>query len=192
MSKSTKIIAGAGVAALAIAAIPAVGSFANDPTTDIDYKVTIEPTLTLKVNDVDVTDASYVAPTDQAYTLLNGAAGDSSKSVKFTAITNNVTGYTLNALDADAALVGQGNISSKSIAYGTPAAGDTSAWNLSVSGTALGEAALRAGTAVVATQATATATEGVDTTVVYNASVSKAQEAGTYKGTVTYTLSANA
>ena len=180
MSKSTKIIAGAGVAALAIAAIPAIANAAT--TQNVEYQVVISETLSLTVDDADL-----------SYTLTNGGTAGTGESSTFTAITNHSSGYQIVATDADTDLA---NSTSDTIAYGTPSQG-TSAWNLTTNGTNLGEALgvlaeadLEGAGALVHKQATPTSTSGVTTTVSYSASASASQAAGTYTDTVLYTVSA--
>ena len=180
MSK-TKIIAGAGVAALAIAAIPAAFSFAAT-TQDVEYEVVISETLELAVDDADL-----------SYTLTNGGAAGTGQASVFTATTNHSSGYQIVATDADTDLT---NATSDTIAYGTPAQG-TSAWNLTTNGSnldvalgVLAEADLEGDGALVHKQNTPTSTTGVETAVSYSASAASNQAAGTYTDTVRYTVSA--
>lgn len=191
MSKSTKIIAGAGVAALAIAAIPAVGSFAVDPSytnNAVTYTATINETLSL---------ASSTA-TPSAEVLTNGGAIVSDSTHTLTAITNHTSGYTVSAVSTNAAAALSSP--SDSIAYGTPAVG-TSAWNLglttsesdvTITNAILGTAAWD-GTSTSAFEAgTPTTTTGDVVTVTMNASADSDQAAGTYTDVVTYTIAAKA
>ena len=202
MSKSTKIIAGAGVAALALAAIPAVASFAVDPTytnNEVTYTATINETLSLA--------SSTAAPS--AEVLTNGGAVVSTATHTLTAITNHTSGYTVSAsaakggaatslTDAEESALANAN---DGIAYGTPAVG-TSAWNLglatsesdvTIANSGILGTASWDGTSTTAFEAsTPTATTGDLVTVTMNASADSDQAAGTYTNTVTYTIAAKA
>ena len=194
MSKST-IIAGAGVAALAIAAIPAVGSFAVEPTytdNEVTYTATIEETLSLA--------SSTAAPS--AEVLTNGGNVVSTATHTLTAITNHSTGYTVSAVyesTTDASLVGT-TVATDKIAYGTPASG-TSAWNLglttsesdvTIANAVLGTASWNGASTTAFSATTPTTTTGDIVTVTMSASADSDQAAGTYDGEVTYTIAARA
>lgn len=209
MSKSTKIIAGVSLGALALAAIPAASSFAaiTDKTAEVTYKVAIDESMEWKINDAEVTDGKYTVLDDAK--LANGAANAAIGTTKFSVVTNNGKGFILSAIDkGDSTALNGAKDTSAAINYSTTAistatSGVTaSSWNLTTNGksitngtaTDLGILDLKAagtqdGAATVASNNKAT--DGQDATVTFAAAMGPAQEADTYTNTVVYTLHAN-
>lgn len=188
MSKTTKIIAGLGVAALAVAVVPAAVTYAdctNNTTTHectATYSVSVNETLTL----------AYTAGTGNAASVANGAYKDDLDGGTLTATTNYVGGYTIKVKSstASSALTGTNG----TIPAGTSLAGSASNWALKASGT---DAVATSWFAVVgsgseatlvAQSSSPTSTSGTATTITYGVSVASNQPAGSYSNTVTYTM----
>lgn len=181
MLQKTKIIAGVGVAALAVAIVPAAASYAADTSQNATYSVTISETLSL----------GYTAATNTA-TVANGSYNTEITGGTLTAITNYSGGYTLTVKDADTnnALTG----TSGSISAGTTLDGSVSNWALKASGTNAVATdwfavPVSTGTAVTVAQSSApTSATGTTTTITYGVGVASNQAAGTYSDTVVYTI----
>ena len=180
MTKSTKVLAIAGLVAGvgAVAALPAAGHASESATTDIT--ATINETL------------SITATSAVSGTLTNGGAvtelkdtGSASGNVNVK--TNHQNGYTLSAkgtgtADNKTSLI---NANSATIAYGNPAV-NASAWGMFVN-TSETPFALTAADQEIDRQSTPTTTDGRNTATVYKASAASNQAAGTYTGQVTFT-----
>ena len=190
MKKS--LIAGAGVAALAMAAVPFAGVFAVDDTEVVDtITVTINATCSF-----DNGQSSSAADTAYTATVANGAeaAFNASGAHKFNVTCNNNDGYEVTATPTN--LVGE-TVSTNNIPYTTSysASGTAGMWSAAVtssdvtgSGLTSPVPAIDAQSHVIITEAGPT--DGSSFTVTYSAYVGTETPADTYEGTMTYGLSA--
>ncbi len=186
-----KSIIAAGAASIALAAMPIMGVFAEDDTSSTDtIQVTVSPSCTFSQGGGD---ATYSATGTNASGVVN-PANNSSNVHTFTVFCNNNTGYkvsaTATALNTNPAI-------SANFAYAAtlPSSGTTGAWHATVAteDTGLTAAQLTAGDTAtdIITKAGASDADGEDFTVTYSAYIGTATPAGTYSGTIAYTLAAN-
>ena len=177
-------IAGASVA---LAAMPVVSTFAATGTTVTDtVQVTIDPACTI---------TSTQAANTYSETMTNGQLKSDFGSTTMSISCNDATGWHVTAVgsgaDATDKTAMNATGSGKDIATGTATSGATSNWAMKVTGgTATGFTTFSA----VPSSATDVAKSTVSTNqseivTTYQVFISATQEADTYTGQVTYTLS---
>ena len=201
MKKS--LIAGSGVAALAMAALPFAGVFAEDGTmTQTDtVVVTVDSACSLATSGSTLDPASTYAAT-----IANGAYNTAIAGSTFTITCNDVQGWKLNAIGAGTSEsgvaymdgTGTGITTSDDFNTGTTLDGTVSAWAFKLAagtGDHAGASIVSGYTdfSVVPTAATkvasGTTSAGTQTvTATYGVGISPTQNAGTYTGKVAYTL----
>ena len=195
MKKS--LIAGAGVAALAMAAVPFVGVFADDDRSATDT-ITVQVTSSCTF-DQGGTDGAYSATGDNGDGQVNPVNTSSSSVHNFTVFCNNNSGYTVTA-ETDA-LKAAGINDNFAYVTANPASGTTAGtWHAQVatsSGT-LQIAQLPAPeqgetttSGTIASLGSASATGGEAFSVTYSAYIGTATPAGTYTADIDYTLAPN-
>lgn len=174
------------VASVACAALPAVGVFATDITTMTDtINITISQTCTFDTASHSYTKSGAVANT--LYTL---------GTTTMTVTCNKYNGYTvqgvMNSLSANS---GSNTIGCKT--NSEAAAGDgkySAAVKVRTNGTQATDPTYLCGTtsskATIMSRTSNTASGGESTTIVYKVGTGANQAAGTYSGTVVYTLTA--
>ena len=163
----------AGAASLALAAMPVVGVFAENPADVVDtLTVTVNESCTFEHKSGD---GSYTHA--MAANALNAEFGTST----FTSACNNGKGYTIGAVFTSLAHTGNAG---EAIAYSatTPTAG-SGTWTASVNSSNI---AATEGT--IANTNTQDPAAGSTYTVLYKVSLHDDQAQGTYTGTATYTL----
>lgn len=181
-----KSIIAAGAASVALAAMPIVGVFADDVTSQVD---TLDVTITNTCTIASVTHAGTGAWTtntlakDVVAGELNNGIGTSTFNIKC----NNQTGWTVTA--AAQPLTGK-ITTTQNIPVGTPAV-NTPAWQYVSSTSDADVTAASTNTSPVASSAKTTGNDGKEFTMTYNVSTDTALSAQTYEGTITYTLAAN-
>ncbi len=162
-------------ASLALAALPMVGAFADNPPSVVDtITITVSETCTFTRT---TGESTYTAT--MAVNALNPSVGTST----FTAICNNASGFSVSATPT--ALSGTG----EAITYSatTPQAGDGT-WTATKSGQG-GNIAATGGVLMTANGPTAAA--GQAETVTYKVSTRNNQAKGDYTGRMTYALTQN-
>ena len=163
----------AGAASLALAAMPVVGVFADNPAPVVDdITITVSETCTLTR-----TTGTGIYTATMSTNALNASVGSST----FTAICNNATGFSVSATPT--ALTGDGEAINYSAT--TPTAG-TGTWTATKTEVAGNIAA--SGGVLMSTNATTT---GLTETVTYQVSTRADQAKGDYHGTMTYALTQN-
>ena len=158
----------AGVASVALAAMPLVGVFATDITTMTDtLTITIDPTCTFDA-------ASHAYTADMSANALNDSVGTTTMKVTC----NVYNGYYVTA--AFTSLAGNG---SNAITYSNvdPTAG-SGTWTAALSASNLSNGGR------VMQNTVNTPAAGDSETITYKVSTTDNQAAGTYSGTATYTL----
>lgn len=198
MKKS--LIAGAGVAALAVAAVPFAGVFAadgNDTTTDTVI-VTIESACSLTTTGTG----------EYSTTLTNGGVSNDLGPTSINIKCNDAGGWMVNAIGANTSTTASAGATDMApdaagktpIATGTTLNGTASNWAMKLTAgagdhaptivTGYDEYHAVPGTAntKVASGATTDQTNGSTFTTNYKVAVSPTQQTGTYTGKVTYTL----
>ncbi len=207
MSKSTKIIAGV-VAGLGMAALP-LGAFATDVTSVTDtVSVTINPTCTFTTTSYTTAgsgEQANTATSSYSATVANGATAsfNSDGAHQFTVVCNDNEGWKVTAGTPGNLTGGTGN--NHPITY-TAAALPSQAqaegvWNAVVSGDTIADTGIdnsgvlsggyiKTNGGIIATEAASTSTTGSTFTVTYGAYVGTNTAAGTYTGTIQYTLAA--
>ena len=195
-----KSIVAAGVSAVALAAMPAVGVFA-DTTSQVD-------TLSVQLQTTCTIDSATHAPgtASQATswsgntltaTAVAGAAYNNIGTTTFKVICNNAKGWNITTDGASVSLVGQ-TTTDESIPNGTVTA-NTDAWSFTPSQDGAGLTLGAANASPVATyglteaaaeskDSAATGNAGKTFVVTYGVSTSNAISAQTYEGSITYTL----
>ena len=185
MSKP-KLIIGASVTALAAIAFPAA-TFAVSGTTVTD-------TVQVTINSSCLITTTNLANTYSA-TMTNGQTKDDFGSTAMTINCNDAGGWHLTAVgsgaDATTKTAMNATGSGTDIATGTATSGATSHWALKVTGTgATGFTSVAAVPSSATDVANGTgAVGGGSLTTTYRVFVSATQQADTYTGQVTYTLS---
>ena len=189
MTKSNKVIAGLGVAAaLGMAVMPFAGAFALDPTSattddsaDVEVEIIIDSAIALSV------DAAKVS------TNMDTSDADETLSTAVTVSTNDVDGYTLTVIDADAtnALTATGVTGGTIAAYTSPVSAPTAGtagWGLKGGDVSQYTGVpVSTGTALtLKANGTAQAADEV-TNVTYGVATAANQPTGTYSDTITYT-----
>ena len=195
MKKS--LIAGAGVAALAVAAVPALGAFADVTDTvilTINSSCSVGQTQGSPVTGTGKTMEETSAVNSHLYTW--DADGSQGGTLKVTC--NDASGWNVKAVGSSngspvTSMAASG--SGTPIVTGTATSGATSNWMFKVAGTGT-VAGFQAWSAVpatatkVATGSTAVSEGAINTG--YQVWVSATQEADTYTGKVTYTVAPGA
>ncbi len=186
-----KSLIAAGAASVALAAMPVLGVFADDDTSVTDtIQVTVSPSCTFSQGG---TDDTYSATGTNASGVVAPVSGGSAVH-NFTVFCNNNTGYKVSAT---ATALNQSPSITANFAYVAtlPSTGTTGAWHATVATEATGVTAaqLPAGGAAtdIITKAGASDADGEDFTVTYSAYIGTETPAGTYSGTIEYTLAAN-
>ena len=183
MKKS--LVAGASVAALAMAAVPFAGAFAANVTDTIE--VTVASACSFTGGSAGV---SYEASGN------NGASvqpkNNNSNEHEFTVFCNNSKGYTVSAT---AHSLTQSGVTDTFAYAATLPSGTTGAWNAAISQAAGGSLTIEqlpsGGAATnIATLGAASAVGGETFTAAYTAYIGTQTAAGTYSGTIEYTLTA--
>jgi len=197
MKKS--LIAGAGVAALAMAAFPFALASAARPTESVVDHLTINLSETCSLARTSATpataqtgampsDATWTANTETyEATLVAGKAATIGTTVLTTICNDTTNGYNVTATFSG--LTKGTGTGAKTIAYdgSAPVADNVSSWNVTntLQG---GSAALVAASGDPILPQTTTATAATTNTLVYKVGTTTTQDAGTYTGTATYTL----
>ena len=163
----------AGAASLALAAMPVVGVFADNPNPVVD-------TLTVTVNE-SCTFEHKSGDGSYTHAMAAGALNAEFGTSTFTSACNNGKGYDINA--AFTSLTHQGN-AGEAITYSatTPTAG-TGTWTATVD-----SSNIAANNGKLATTSTQDPAGGSEYSVSYTVSTHDDQAQGTYRGTATYTL----
>ena len=175
---------------VALAAMPVLGVFAEDDTSSTDtIQVTVSPSCTFSQGGGDATYS--VTGTNTSGTVQ--PKNNNTNVHSFTVFCNNNTGYKVSAT---ATALNQSPAISANFAYAaTLPSGTTGAWHAEVAteDTGLTAAQLPAGGAAtdIITKAGASDADGEIFTVAYSAWIGTATPAGTYSGTIGYTLAAN-
>lgn len=175
---------------VALAAMPVLGVFAEDDTSSTDtIQVTVSPSCTFSQGGGDATYSATGTNTSGTVQPKN----NNSNVHNFTVFCNNNTGYKVSAT---ATALNQSPAISSNFAYvATLPSGTTGAWNANIAteDTSLTAAQLPAGGAAtdVITKASASDADGENFTATYTAYIGTATPAGTYSGTIAYTLAAN-
>ncbi len=195
------LIAGAGVAALGMAALPFAGVFAadGDLTQTDTVIVTVDSACSLATSGSSLTPASTYTST-----IANGEYDTDITGSTFTITCNDTGGWDLNAIGAGTAtgdvtkMDASTNVDADDIATGTTLDGSVSNWAFKVAkgGTDASAATVTTGytnfSAVPSSSTkivTGSSTAGnVTVTATYGVGISATQSAGDYTGKVQYTL----
>ena len=187
-----KSLIAAGAASIALAAMPVVGVFADDDRSVTDtINVTIEASCTFSQGGDD---AAYSYSGTNADGVVN-PVNNSSNVHTFTVFCNNNSGYKVSAT---ATALNQSPAISDNFAYvaSLPSSGVDGAWNATIATSAAALTAAQlpdGGTATdIISNAGASATGGETFTATYTAYIGTETPAGTYTGTIAYTLAPNA
>lgn len=189
----------AGTVSLAVAAMPVVGVFAADVTTQTDkLSVTIGATCTFKnvgtegapayVTHANGTSGIGTWSSDTlAGAMTNGSNTDNFGTTTFAVVCNNTTGWKVTNTTAD--LVSGTNKISPNAGHSATVSGYS--WTVSQAdgtGLTIPNGKQGAGTEVARLEDATTDAAGKSFTVTYGVGVSQSQAAGTYTGDVVYTL----
>ena len=183
-----KSIIATGASAVVLAAMPVVGAFAADVTSQVD-------TLDITINATCTMDTVSHAPTSGVWdgntlakSVVAGALNENIGSTSFKIICNNQTGWNVSATAT--VLTGK-TTTGQNIPLGNPEA-NVAAWNYVSSTTTAGVTAGVTGNTTNATKVAyagdTTGNDGDLFTVTYNVSTDHALSTQTYEGTITYTL----
>ena len=187
MKKS--LIAGASVMALAGAVMPMAGVFAaDDPATQAatdTIQVTVDATCTFTAGSGT---ATYTASGTNQSGKVNPSLS-SSNVHNFTVFCNNNAGYGVTAV---ATALTASNITDDFDYVGTlPTSGADGAWNAAIAGTGVKGQLPDGGTSTTIIERTeASGASGESFTSTYTAWIGTETPAGTYQGTIGYTLAA--
>lgn len=202
----------AGVASAAVAVLPVTGVFASSVTDEIKVNIPASCALVSSTTSGEIGSGTTTTNTYTA-TMQNGqvksdigntgaaSAGSNKLSVSCNATTSSATGWSLSAVGGDGTTVSTVMTPSPAtntpIATGVATSGANSAWAVKITGATginiqNGFDAFRTipGTATVV--ATGSGTVENAFTMLYQVYVGTAQQAGTYTGKVTYTLTSTA
>ena len=182
----------AGAASVALAAMPLVGVFADgDITTMTDtLNITVNPTCTFQV-------ASGHESVDESFSATMTA----SEVKTFTASAakiycNQYNGYKVSATftSLNGKVTGTETSNGNSITYkpNAAAAADDGKWSAAISGDGITGTIYPASGSYIIEQSANTPAAGHSFQAVYTVGAASDQAAGTYTGTATYTLTANA
>ena len=190
MKKS--IIAGASVMALAGAVMPMAGVFAAEPAdnqkaTDT-IKVTVDASCTFTAGDADV---EYTANGTNGQNV--NPANNSKNEHEFTVFCNNNKGYKVSAT---ASALTQSGVTDNFAYAATLPSGTAGAWNAAFSQATGGSLTIEqlpsSGAATdIVSLGEASAAGGETFKATYTAYIGTETPAGTYSGTIAYTLAAN-
>lgn len=176
---------------VALAAMPVLGVFADDDTSVTDtIQVTVSPSCTFNQGG---TDATYSATGTNASGVVQPKNSNTNVHT-FTVFCNDNDGYKVSAT---ATALNQTPAISANFAYAAtlPSTGTTGAWHAEIAteDTSLTAAQITAAATAtdIITKAGASDADGEDFTATYTAYIGTATPAGTYSGTIGYTLAAN-
>lgn len=174
----------AGAASVALAAMPVLGVFA-EPVVD-NLSVTVSPSCTFTDGGAGV---SYTATGTNAAGQVD-LENNNSNEHSFTVFCNNNAGYKVSATATNLAQTGV----TANFAYAAtlPDSGTTGAWNATFASsdvTPVQIATVNTATDII-TKGSASGADGETFTATYTAYIGTATPAGTYTGTISYTLSA--
>ena len=176
---------------VALAAMPVVGVFAADDTGVTDtIQVTVSPSCTFSQGGDDATYSATGTNTSGVVQPKN----NNTNVHTFTVFCNNNTGYKVSAT---ATALNQSPAITANFAYAAtlPSTGTTGAWHAEIATEDTGLTATQlpaSGAATdIITKAGASDADGEDFTATYTAYIGTATPAGTYSGTIAYTLAAN-
>lgn len=195
-----KLLAGAG--AVALAALPVAGVFAQDLSVTDTIQITVNSACTIDEK-TTTTDGLDTKDTTYAATVANGAEADFSGTHSgnhlFHVICNAPGGWSFSATPTDLAGYTASNKSASNndsipfVATGsyvnTGAAGDWTATITAPAGITVTQPST-AGSANAIITATGAQAAGVEVTAAYKAYVGTETSAGFYEGTIAYTLAA--
>ena len=188
MKKS--LIAGAGVAALAMAAVPFAGVFATDANqqaTDT-IQITVDASCTFTAGSGATT---YSAEGTNASGVVAPQNTSSSSVHNFTVFCNNDSGYTVTA--AAEALSATGITDVFDYVATLPSTGVDGAWHAQIAGTGLKNQLPDDGTSTtIIERAEASGASGESFTATYSAYIGTETPAGVYDGNIVYTLAPGA
>ena len=184
-----KSIIAAGAASVALAAMPVLGVFAEDDRAATDtINVTVSPSCTFKAGGDNVV---YSATGTNASGTVN-PVNNSSNEHEFTVFCNNNGGYNVTAV---ATALNQDPAITANFAYvndtSTSFTGTSGAWNATMSSSDLTIANQLpdGGTSTkIISHAGASGADGETFKATYTAYIGTATPAGTYTGTIAYTL----
>ena len=191
-----KSLIAAGAASVALAAMPVLGVFADDdptppanPSVQDTINVTVDPSCTFTANGTDVSySVTGTNASGKVYPVNN-----SSHEHSFTVFCNNNAGYHVTA--AATALNQTPSISANFAYVATlPTSGADGAWNATIAAgtglesTDIDQLADGGASKTIVTLTNASAAGGETFTANYSAWIGTATPAGTYSGTITYTL----
>lgn len=185
MKKS--LIAGAGVAALAMAAVPFAGVFAADLTDTLSIEVQDNCALTYR-NPAHTDGTGAWSGNTLSAQLAAGTTLTTLGSSSFNVICNNQAGWHVTAVASE--LADTGTTGNRAIPNATPNT-DGSVYHFTPSKVDTTDNTFTVGSADagnMVTMSAATDTTGKDFNVAYTAVIGATQAAGTYQGTVQYTL----
>lgn len=219
MSKSTKIIAGLGVAAaLGVAALP-VASFAADYSATVPVKATVANSIKIEVKDNNATTPAWVAAqqadaggvnafadltTVDFGNIAPGAGTSLAAQTELRVTTNYPAGYTISATTTDLDHASQAGVDIPAFSTDTAIAATgntTSGWGINVQRTTntatylIGSATEyngNDGTAAFETQSGLTGLTANEYTVGYGINVADDQASGEYNGSVTFKVASDA
>ncbi len=176
-----------GAASLAVAAMPVVGVFAADTTTQTDtLSVTIDQACTISSathTDGSGTWSSTSGDATLSATMIAGNYNTAFGQTSLNIFCNDTDGWTVSVVTPDLAS------GSDTIPFsGTAITGaTTSGYSLTASGTGANGVLAKSGD-TIATNSSETKNAGDTFTVTYGIAVADGQAAGTYTGNVVYTL----
>lgn len=187
----------AGAASAVLAAMPVLGAFAADVTTQTDMiVVTIDPVCTIKADSVTHAAGTSNVGTWSGDTLsgkmTNGSNSDNYGATSMTIVCNDHDGWEVTAKTAN--LTGAATTGAETIAWAADHSATKSgvSWTVSqADGTGLTVANGKQGSvdgASVAKLTQATDNTGKTFTVTYGVGISESQAADTYTGSILYTL----
>ena len=184
------LIAGASVMALAGAVMPMAGAFADDDRSVTDtINVTVDASCTFNAGGADV-EYSANGTNGQSVNPVNNSSNEHS----FTVFCNNNSGYKVSAT---ASALTKSDVTDNFAYAATLPSGTAGAWNAAISqaqGGSLTIEQLPSGGAAtdIVTLGEASAAAGETFKATYTAYIGTETPAGTYTGTIGYTLAPNA
>ena len=219
MSKSTKIIAGLGVAAaLGVAALP-VASFAANYSATVPVQATVANSVKIEVKDMNAGTPAWTAAqqADSGSThafadlttvdfgsLAPGVGTSLADQTELRVTTNYPSGYTISATTTDLDHATESGVAIPDFTTATAVAtsgNTTSGWGISVQRTTntptylIGSATAyngNDGTSAFETQSSLSGLTQNEYTVNYGINVGASQASGVYSGSVTFTVASDA
>ncbi len=177
----------AGTSAV-LAALPTIGVFAATGTTVTD-------TVQVTINESCLITATSLTPSAYTATITNGSKNSNIEGTSMSISCNDAAGWKLTAVGAGADSGGVTKMkpsgSGTAIATGTATSGATSNWAMKMSGTGVASGwdafkAVPSAATIVATGSGSVSANSVKP--IYQVYISATQQADTYTGKVTYTL----